>query len=172
MNKVSLSYDNIEKQEDSLWIDEYRAKVNGATNMENEYNLQRYAVELVCRYAVLDSDHLVLTLQNLPEEDQAELARLYIETTDREISECVYGDDFSINSDYACAVMSILRENSKENRENLSNVIIANTIKYFSETLQDILDAACESYFAQEQEEAGFYPQRNMDNDEISWSKY
>ena len=120
MNEQSIAYiNNISKQQLSR-IDnpfDLNWEPKGATNISHERNLSEYADELTYTYGKFDGEQYTLNLSSLSEYQQGELARLYIEYTDRETSECVYGNDFSINSDFTCALLAMLAHDSLENRE-------------------------------------------------------
>lgn len=127
--------------------------VQGMTNMSHQKRLESYMEDLVSQYATYEDDAFILHLVDIPLDEQSELLRLYIESIDREIeAEAIYGNDFSINSDYNCALLSVLQANTLDNQKNLSNVIQKNILNYYSESLQGMLDGACESYLCDRHE--------------------
>ena len=138
MNKSMLSHINMQNQ--ALW----NGVVAGAS-LNNERALQNYAEELVSTYAHYMDEQYYLSLDELPEPEQNELVRLYMEFTDRETSECIYGNDFSIENDFTCALLSMLSNDCQKTRDELSNVMRKNIITYYSDSLQKVLDDACES---------------------------
>lgn len=145
--------------------------VKGLTNLNHERNLSNYAEDLVSQYAKYTSDQYELNLDMLPEHEQHEIARLYIEFTDREITDCVNGDDFSINNDYTCALLSMLKHNSKENRDKFAQITMRNILVYYKESIQQVLDDACHCVQENEMEDQGFYPHTDMEHGDVVWRK-
>lgn len=146
--------------------------VKGLTNMNHKKNLADYAGELVAHYAKYESEHYELFLLDLPDDEQGELARLFIEATGRETSECIYGNDFSIENAFTCALLSMLQDDSKENREKFAEVTRKNTINYYEKSLQLVLDEACNNYLHSMNNEAGSYAIQDQDSGEIFWGKF
>lgn len=149
-----------------------RNTVKGMTSMNHGRNLASYAEELVASYAKYENDNFILFFLDLPEEEQGELTRLFLESTDRDTSECVYGDDLSINSDFTCALLSLLQNDTPENRENFAEITRKNSILYFQDSLQDIIDEACNSHLHNVNNEAGYYTYQDTEHDEVHWSKF
>ena len=145
--------------------------VKGLANLNHQRNLSNYAEDLVSQYAKYTCDQYELSLDMLPEHEQYELARLYIEFTEREITECVNGDDFSINNDYTCALLSMLKHNSKETREKFAQITMRNILVYYKESIQETLDDACHFVQENEMEDQGFYASRDMEHGDIVWRK-
>ena len=104
MNNLSVAHSYVQNQQPSSWIDDPfqlgTYVVKGLAPMSHNKNLSNYAEELVGQYAKYCDEQYELSLDMLPDDDQSELVRLYLEATDRETSECVYGDDFTINSNF------------------------------------------------------------------------
>lgn len=143
----------------------------GMASMSCKKRLSNYAEQLVSSYATYNDDSYQLSISELPESSQNELARLYIEATDREVSECVYGNDLSINNDYTCALLEMLKNDCQGTRDNFAEVTRRNTISYYKKTLQKIIDDACDEYLHLMNNEAGFYAHRDQENGEICWSR-
>jgi len=133
--------------------------------------LNNYAEELASTYARYNGETYNLPINQLPEREQGELARLYLESIDRETTECVYGDDFTINSDYTCALLSLLRDDSQENRDKFAEVTRKNVLIYFNDSLQRVLDDACQEYLHTSNNDHGLYARQRPDNGEIYWSR-
>ena len=87
MNALSLAYSNAQKQQS--WIDdpfEFKGFVTGVTKIsDHQRNLNDYLQELVYSYGKHIGDNYELDLNKLSTPCQLELARLYIESIDREI---------------------------------------------------------------------------------------
>ncbi len=167
---IHISRNNTQQiRNDLLGIDN---NVKGLANVNHQRNLSNYAEELVSYYAKYDADQYNLNLSDLPDEEQNELVRLYMEFTNRETGECVHGNDFSIDNEYTCALLNMLREDSKENRENFAEVTRKNIILYYTNSLQEILDTACNDYLCNTMNEQGLYAHRDMEHGDFSWGRY
>jgi hypothetical protein len=142
------------------------------TNMNHKSNLQKYAASLVCDYANHDGDTYTLSIHDLTTDEQGELARLYMEFTNRETTECIHGKDFSLDNEFTCALLALLHEDTSENKERLSTVIRRNIILYYEDTLQSILDESCNDHLHAENLEHGLRARKHRDNGEIYWSRY
>lgn len=173
MNALSLAYSNAQKQ--TSWSDdpfELKGFVTGVTKIsDHERNLRDYTQELVYSYGVRHDDHYELVLDKLSTPCQMELARLYIESIDREIEWACYGDDQSINSDFLCAMLAMLKDSNPETRDNFAQVTSVNLFKYYQKTLQELIDEACHVFYCNEMENAGMQCYQDRDNGEFLWSK-
>jgi len=108
-------------------------------------------------FGVLDIDEgYSLSFENLDELEQGELVALYLESIDRDVSECVWGKDFTINSEYVCALIKMLGNPSQENKESFADTIQQNCISYFENSIQDIIDSRCDWVYRDWLENAGF----------------
>lgn len=136
----------------------------------NIQKLTDYAQDLVSIYGKYDGDVYTLRLSLLPDDEQGKLAMLYLETLDRDLSECVHGNDFTTNNDYTCALLQLLKNDSQENRDAFAEVTRFNVIKYFSKDLQQLLDDACNQHLHNHYDDAGMYAAYRADNNELYWS--
>lgn len=146
--------------------------VKGLTNVNHQRNLETYALDLVAYHADYDSNMYSLCLSDLSDDDQNELVRLYLECVDRDTSECVHGHDLSIDNEYTCALLSMLKDNCDETRERFAEVTRKNVISYYKKSLQLTLDDACETYLLNMENENGFYSHVDQDNGDVVWGKY
>jgi hypothetical protein len=175
MNKISLSHNNIQNQQDSSWNDDpfdLKGAFAGVANMNHTTNLRDYAEALVANYAKYVDDQYELFLSNLPGDEQNEVARLFIEASDREVNECVYGNDFSIESDYTCALLAMLRDDCVDTRENFAQVTRKNILTYYHKSIQDVLDTACNSYFHLVNNESSNHAHYDLEHDGNCGSKF
>lgn len=124
--------------------------------MNHQQNLTRFLNDLVSNFGNRNNGALDLPLADLPKEEQHELARLYLEANGRDITECVNGDDFSIDNDYTTALLVMLQDASEKNRQAFANVVLANVVKYYASTFQALLDQACNDHEAYLQDMKGF----------------
>jgi tRNA(Phe) wybutosine-synthesizing methylase Tyw3 len=83
----------------------------------------------------------------------------------------VHGDDFSIDNDYTCALLKMLKDNTKENRDNLASIVHKNISTYYKKYLQEILDDACIDFLHNIYNEEGYYSEISRDSGEIEWRK-
>ena len=168
MNTASVAYDYVKMQDVVSRIDTIH-QVKGMTYMSHKRNLSKYAESLVANYAKYDGPSYSLFLYNIPEDDRNQFVYYYLESIDRDITECVYGNDFTVNSEYACAFMLLMKNNTVENRKRLTNIIRRNTIEYFSSSLQEILNQACTDYLEMEMYENDIRQLSYEDNGEMYW---
>lgn len=89
-----------------------------------------------------------LRISDLDEIELSGLASLKLEEADRDTCECIHGLDFSINNEFTCSLIKMLRHNNQENRNNFSQVITKNIISYHSDSLQKLIDERCEEYMS------------------------
>ena len=175
MNERSISQNYIKKQEAS-WIDDpFQIGINafkGLVPVSNKTNLSNYTQYLVDNRARYDGDNYLLFVSELPEYEQNELVRLYLETIDRDTSECIYGNDFTINNEFTCSLLAMLKDDCRETRDNFAQATRTNILNYYTESLQSILDIACTAYHLNMMNENGYYATMDMDNGNTVWGKY
>ncbi len=175
MNKPSLSHTHEQNQPGS-WSDEMFLtgdfSFKGTKPVSNATNLSGYLLGLVISHAKYDGDHYELNIGMLPEDDRNELARLYIESIDREIEYACYGDDESINSSFLCALLSMLKDDTQETRDNFAQVTRDNILVHYKDTLNELLDKACDEYLSDSMNEQGLYAHQDKDNGDVAWGKF
>jgi hypothetical protein len=174
MNVVSLAQNRAQKQIKASWIDDpfdLKGAVTGVTNMNPQRNLSNYAEELVAQYAKYTHGQYDLILSDLPEEEQNQLASAYIESIDREIEWACYGEDESINSDFLCALLCMLKDDCNETREHFAEVTRKNILTYYKKQLQETLDDACTSYLNNTMNEQGYYSEQDMEHGDLVWRR-
>ena len=177
MNALSLAYSNAQKQhQEPSWSDDpfdFRGFVTGVTKVSDHVrNLNDYTQELVYSYAKHCGDHYELDLDKLSSPYQLELVRLYIESIDREIEWACYGDDQSINSDFLCAMLAMLKDSTPKTRANFAQVTTRNLLTYYKEALQNVLDEACHDLHCNEMNNAGYHQEQDMEHGDVVWSKF
>ncbi len=173
MNALSLAYFNTQKQ--TSWNDDpfgFHGLVTGVTKIsDHQRNLNDYLQELVYSYGKHVGDNYELDLNKLSSPCQLELARLYIESIDREIEWACYGEDQTLNSDFLCAMLAMLKDSNPKTRAKFAQVTTVNVLKYYHETLQDLIDTACQDYYCNEMHEAGYRAEQDMDHGDIVWRR-
>src|SRR5579863_2131379 len=171
MNSTSVQHNILQNQELPSWNDDpFNLKgliVQEATTLSHSRNMYNYAEELISNYANYKNSEYVLNLEDLPLCEQQELARLYIEFTDRDLSECIYGDDLSINSAYTSALLAMISDNCAETRNNFAEVTINNILIYYKQSLQSLLDDACHFYLCNINHEQGLFQQQSKQDGEF-----
>lgn len=175
MNKLSLAYTNVKNQHESSWMDdpfELKGVIAGVANMNHQRNLNDFAEQLVANYAKYIWDHYELCIDMLPEYEQNELVRLHLENTGRELIECVNGKDFSIENDYTCALLSMLQNDCFQTRQAFAEVTRKNILIYYKESLDAIIDTACDNYMHSINNENGLYALQDREHGELKWRKY
>lgn len=175
MNKPSLSHNYAQKQLPSSWTDDpfnLKGAFKGLTPVTHKRNLNEYAEELAYNYGRADGDNYFLSFYHLPEEEQNELAHLYMEATERDTSECVHGDDFSINNNYTCALLALLKEDCQETRDTFADVTRKNILTYYTPALQLILDEACNELHCNMMNEQGYSSRQDLESGDVIWGKY
>lgn len=123
----------------------YAFNQQGRLPMSNQRSLDDYAEHLVHEYARHVQNRTTLPFHMLEESEQNELVRLYIEANDRDFQDGWFGGDYTPDSEFNCALLRLLSDDSEETRQNLSNVIRRNIVKSHQQYLQDVLDNAVES---------------------------
>lgn len=172
MNALSLAYSNAQKQQS--WIDDpfdLKGLVTGVTPVSHQRSLEDYAMELVSNFAKYHDDHYELDLDMLPTSYKLELTRRYIESIEREIEWACYGEDQTINSEFLCAMLAMLKDSNPQTRMNFAQVTTRNLLEYYKEPLQDLINIACNELFCAEMHEAGFRGSRDVEHGDFVWSK-
>jgi|KBSSwiStaDraftv2_1062776.scaffolds.fasta_scaffold893336_2 hypothetical protein len=139
--------------------------------LNHEKSLENYIDELVANRAKYIDGRFELSFDSLAEHHKNEIAHLYIEYSDRDLSECIYGDDVSINSEFTCTLLSMLKNDSKESREKFAETTRTNILKYYEREFQRLIDGACDVYLNNSMEEAGMYARQDRDTGDIYWGK-
>ena len=174
MNNISLMHNNVKNQQSS-WIDDPFQLGNnfkGLRLVNHKTNLSNYAEELAYTYGKYNGEQYDLILSELPEDEQNELVRLYLESIDRETSECVHGKDFSIDNDYTCALLAMLKDDCEETREHFATITRKNIIIYYTDSLQYVLDEGCHDLLCNMNNESGMYSRQDIETGAYYWSKY
>jgi hypothetical protein len=177
MNELSLAYSTAQKQDRLSTIDDpfyLKNNFKGVKNVKtnNNRSLSDYAEELVATYGVYKDDQYTLVLDMLSDEEQNELTRLYLESIDRDTSECIYGDEFSINNLFTCALLSMLANNCLSTRERFAQVTQTNIRIYFKKSLNDVLSRACVSYYHLQMNEHGYHAHTDLEHGDVVWGKF
>lgn len=175
MNANSLQYSYIQNQQQSSWIDDpfdLKESFKGIMNVNHQRNLEDYTRELVSNYGTYDCNSCEINLSDIPLNEQYELARLYIEYTGRDISECVNGNDFSIENGYTCALLSMLKNDCDETRQKFAQITQNNIVSYYADVLQDELDRQCEDFINSLHNELEMYSQQDNEHGDIIWGRF
>lgn len=175
MNETSVTHSAVENQQ-SIHDDPFELGPHvfkGAANtMSHEANLDDFVQRLVSLNGKYCFDHFELTLDMLADSEQDELVRLYIESIDREIEWACYGTDETINSDFLCDLLAMLKRNTVESRLKFAETTRRNLLAYYKNTLEDLLVMGCGIYFNGEMTEAGYRSSYDDDNGEVVWGKF
>ncbi len=98
--------------------------------------------------------------------------RLYIESIDREIEYACYGEDETINSEFLCAMLNMLKDDRRETREYFAKITRKNILSYYKKTLNDILSEACRYLEHLGMEESGYTSRIDMEHGDVVWGKF
>jgi hypothetical protein len=177
MNALSLAYSNAQKQhQEPSWSDDpfdIKGFVTGVTKIsDHQRNLRDYALEMVASFGKFKGDHYELNLDMLSSPYQLEFARLYIESIDREIEWACYGDDQTLNSDFLCAMLAMLKDSNPKTRAKFAQVTTVNVLKYYHQSLQELINTACQDFFCNEMHEAGYRADYDQEHGDVVWSKF
>lgn len=161
------------KNQQSSWNDDPfgLGALQGVTPLSHSQALSEYAQELVSTYAKYKDDEYRLSVAMLPEHEQNELARLYMEATDRETGECVHGKDLSIENEYTCALLEMLKSDCTETRQNFAQITKKNIIAYYTNSLDELLSTACLVFLHASNNENNLYAHADYANDDFIWSR-
>src|SRR5258707_9753534 len=91
-----------------------------------------------------DKDNFDLQLDSLDIDDQAEIVRLYIESEDKDVSECFLdpAQDMA-NDDVTFALLELLKNNNKDSKERIANLLVQRSINANKKQIQKIIDERC-----------------------------
>lgn len=175
---AARKYDILNNQNDDISLSSIKndpfdlgSAVKGLAIVNHKTTLYEYAEDLVITYAKYSNNQYELSLDMVPHDEQNELVRLYIESIDREIEYACYGDDESINSDYLCALLAMLKDDCEENREKFAEITRKNLLTYYKNSLEELLSVACDNYLNAANNEQGYYASRDMGNGELTWNR-
>lgn len=151
-------------------------------NKHSQYNqrsqhtyksLIRYIDELISYKAeVTSSGHYALQICDLEEQDLAKLTSLFIECDNRDVvaETCLQNAEQSaMDDDVTCALVKLLNDVSLDNKENLADVIIKQSIKSYSDRIQQLITDRCRERFVDEMYEDGCVPMQDLINGESRW---
>lgn len=178
MNTLSLAYLKTQNQHKySSWIDDpfdlgvaKGVPILSSTNRNHDLLIE-HTLELVSFYGKFKGDHFELPFDTLSDDDQNELARLYIESIDREIEYACYGDDESLNSSFLCTLLAMIKDDCEETREAFAITTRKNILTYYKSTLQKLLDDACDTYLSVAGNENGYYARYDDELECTIWKR-
>ncbi len=174
MNVISLAHKLVQNQQQKTsWNDDpfdLKGMFDGMSNNKS-ITITDFAENLASQYAKYTNDQYELTLDMLPEDEQNEFAQIYIESIDRDIEWACYGEDQSINSDFLCALLAMLKDDCTETRQNFAEVTRKNILTYYAETLNQLLITACDTYLNNAMNEQGYYIKQDVTHGDMLWEK-
>ncbi|MCF1193169.1 hypothetical protein LRR18_16390, partial [Mangrovimonas sp. AS39] len=83
-----------------------------------------------------------------------------------------YGDDESINSEFLCAMLQMLRDDNAVTRARFAEVTRNNILTYYRQSLNDVLVTACDNYLHMQMNEAGYHAGYDNEHGDIVWGKF
>ncbi len=171
MNNINIQHNTVQKQEPS-WIDaDFNIKKSfaGVARLSHQDKLDHFIQELVISYGIYCQDHYEIDIDCLTEEEQTELTRLYIESIDREIEWACYGLDETINSDFLCAMLAMLKDNNPKTRNQFAITTRKNLFVYYKLSLQNLIDIGCDVHYNNERNQEDM--RSDYENGDISWDR-
>jgi hypothetical protein len=113
-------------------------------------NLIHYIDDLIDCKASYDSEGYQLSIKNLDEEELGHLAYLFLEMDDRDTYDCFIDASKDTNDEITCALINLLKENSYDHQQDLSNLIFKRSINRYKPLMQKRIDERCSYRFASE----------------------
>jgi hypothetical protein len=171
MSKVSLLHESMQNQESSSWNDDpfdLNGSFKGVKSLSHSRNLYLYVEDVVSHYAKFKDECYSVAFSDLPDYAQNELASLYMEFTDRE-TDCIHGNDFSIDNDFTSALLQMLKNDSRETRELFAETTRKNILQHYQSSLQKLLDEACEDLLHNQYNELGYFSHRCNEEGDVEW---
>ena len=144
----------------------------GVTGMNPQRELELYIEELIANYAKYEDEVYSLDLDQIPDYEQAELTRLFLESIDREMEcEAIHGNDFGINSDFNCALLAMLKNDNSFTRSNFAEITHRNITTYYADSFNKILSDACNDYLHNLNGDEGYYARIDREHGDLEWRK-
>lgn len=131
--------------------------------MEINRNLKRYLHELIESYAEFTGDTYTLSLSSLHDDEQGRLAMIYMAANGLDSYEFLMGFESSL--------FSMLEDDNIDTREDFARLVKKKIIAYYTNTLQDLINDACNDYLHEEYNAKGLYAKRTSNGD-LYWSTY
>lgn len=142
--------------------------------MNNNYSSLVRATDNVIRdYATYckDDQQKTLSFDSLSLYDQSNLSRAYIEWIDRDVYECFFNPTQNMQEDeVTCALLSLLKDPTKENKDNLSELILCRAASAYRNQIQELIDERCAVLTADDMEEHGLY-RVQIDETDYGWRR-
>ena len=140
----------------------------------NHYrNLINYIDELISYKSYIVDGEYSLSIEKLDEDELGKLAALFLEVNGRDAQDCFQDpNQYTKDDDITCALLSLLKGNTEDNRENLATMIFKWSIEAFKPSMQSLIDERCSEVREIEAEGHGFYKYRDQKTNELQWRKY
>ena len=113
---------------------------------KHQENLVNYVDDLIRIYGYLPATQksYCLTLDMLENEQLGKLAYLFLEADDRDTYDCFNNPSQSaINDDITCALIKMLKNNTKEARDDFAQLIYECSIYRYKKEMQQLIDERC-----------------------------
>lgn len=125
-------------------------------------------------YAKFDNNQQCLSLyfDDLSIVDQTNLSKAYIESIDRDVYECFFNPtQLMKDDDMTCCLLSLLKNNTTENKDKLINLILERSSSAYAAQIQELIDERCIVLTDREMEEHGLYSVQ-IDETDYEWRKF
>lgn len=104
--------------------------------------------DLILDKASFDSDGYSLSVHDIDEHELGNIAADFLEYDDRDTTECFYqADKYSKDDDITCSLLSFLKSDTKETKQNFADTIRKNTIKKYLPRMQELIDERCNDLY-------------------------
>lgn len=133
--------------------------------MDSTKILNRYIHELITSYGKFTGDTYQLSMASLHDDEQGELVALYLEANDYDPLECL------VNGELSTLIFAMMKSDTPDTREDFSKAVKKEILKYYSESIQNIIDDCCNDYLHESFNAKGLYAKRSSTGD-LYWSAY
>ena len=117
--------------------------------MNHYRNLTNYVDSLISYKAERTPEGLLISLDDLDDDEIGKMATLFLEYDDRDTTEC-FADhtSYAIDDDITCALLKMLKNDSAENRQEFANLVRKNTIRKYTPKMQEMLDERANEFYS------------------------
>lgn len=139
-----------------------------------ENSIASFTKDLVFHYAKysrLDASY-TLSVSDLPDFEIHKFAAMLMADDESYASEATGADNDDYKKNLLPSLIRYMKDTTDRDEEiEFVKVWRDGVANYFSNKMQELIDAKCNDRLHDEYGDAGYYPQRHADNGEIYWSK-
>ena len=172
MNNDNLSYFNVGKQ-DLFSKDTVRDLLKKAKDAEMDLKYEKlmdYVDDCIRYRADKKQDGFSLDFHSLPQDEQRDLAKLYLEYTDNDVNYCLIDPSTDqVYTDISEYMLMMLINNSYAPVFNCA--VIQRTINYTSQALQTLIYHRCDDLYYEEMDDLGYKQYSDQQTGVTFWRK-